>query len=225
VDEEDHKAEKDITGEPEPETVSLLGDYTAYQKWRYDKIIYLQSSPKSWLDIANSFYRASLVLVKGVAEDRLNEDEEGIAAAFLFRHYLELALKNIVLAGRFLTEDGGNGNPEDVKPAWGHMLIELWKLVLRDAKPKIAPVDWDHFDTDFIESCIAEFDAIDPRGMVFRYAGEGAEGLRIHFQWLYAIMEHVRQVLDGIHTELVELHGENDDYESYLQSQYGDDVI
>jgi hypothetical protein len=62
------------------------GDYTAFEKWDYDKIFYAESSPKSWLDIGESFYTASLHLIEGVADDRLSEDTEGIAAAFLFRH-------------------------------------------------------------------------------------------------------------------------------------------
>ncbi len=70
---------------PKTDTESLLGDYTAFQKWEYDKIFYEESSPKSWLDIGESFYRASLLLVKGVAEDDLNEDTEGIAGALVSR--------------------------------------------------------------------------------------------------------------------------------------------
>ncbi len=154
----------------------------------------------------------------------MNEDTEGIAAAFLFRHYLELSLKNIILAGRFLTKDGQNARQEDVAPAWGHKLSELWKLVLSDAKLKMDADHWDNYDTEFVEKCIAEFDGIDPRGMAFRYAGEGAEKLHVHFQWLHAIMEHVYQVLEGIRVYLIETRGQNADYEAYLQSQYGDDL-
>jgi hypothetical protein len=118
-----------------------------------------------------------------VAEDRLNEDTESIAAAFLFRHYLELSLKNIILAGRFLTKEGHNAPRENAVPAWGHNLSELWKLVLSDAKPKME-ADWGNHDIEFAEKCIAEFDAIDPKGMAFRYTGEGAASLSVHFGWL-----------------------------------------
>jgi hypothetical protein len=224
MDEDTYNAEVENAGAKESEWKSLLGDYTAFQKWEYDKIFYSESHPKSWLDIAESFYRASLHLVEGVAENRLNEDIEGIAAAFLFRHYLELALKNIILAGRFLTKDGQNVPRENAEPAWGHKLSELWKLVLRDARPKMES-DWGGYDTEFAENCIAEFDAIDPKGLAFRYTGEGAESLRVHFGWLHAIMEHVHQVLEAIRVYLVEMRGENADYESYLQSEYGGDMV
>jgi hypothetical protein len=219
------KSEGEDLGAKETGTESLIGDYSAFQKWEYDKVFYAESHPKSWLDIGESFYRASLLLMKGVAEDRLNEDTEGIAAAFLFRHYLELSLKNIVLAGRFLTQEGQNAPHKDAIPAWGHKLSELWKLVLRDAKTKMQAGDWNNYDVEFVEKCIAEFDGIDPHGLAFRYAGEGAESLHVHFHWLYAIMEHVHQVLEGIRVYLVEMHGQNADYESYLQSEFGGDTV
>jgi hypothetical protein len=85
--------------------------------------------------------------------------------------------------------------------------------------------DWNKYDVGFVEKCVGEFDGIDPQGMAFRYAGEGAETVRLHFQWLYAIMEHVHQVLEGVRVYLVELHGENADYDSYLQSEFGSDLF
>jgi hypothetical protein len=223
MDENVPKPEVKEAGAKQWEWESLLGDYTAFQKWDYEKVFYAESHPKSWLDIAESFYRASLHLVEGVAEDRLNEDTEGIAAAFLFRHYLELSLKNIILAGRFLTKDSQNAPREDAVPEWGHNLSKLWKFVLSDSKPKME-ADWGSYDTEFAGKCIAEFDAVDPKGMAFRYTGEGAASLRVHFGWLYAIMEHVHQVLEAIRVYLVEMHGRNADYESYLQSEYGGDM-
>jgi hypothetical protein len=214
-------------GIAELDTETLLPrEYTAFQKWEFDKIFYAESSFKSWLDLADSFYRASVVLMDGVAKDELNEDTEGIAAAFLFRHYLELALKNVILAGRFLTKDGENVPHPEVSPApREHKLNDLWKLVLRDAKPKMPTDDWQRYDTEFVEKCIAEFDRIDPKGMTFRYGSEGAESLHVHFHWLYAIMEHVHQVLEGIRSYLVETHGQNEDYETYLQDMYGADLL
>ena len=77
----------------------------------------------------------------------------------------------------------------------------------------------------FVEKCIAEFDAVDPKGMAFRYAGEGAEILRLHFRWLHAVMEHAYHALEGIRVYLVEMHGQNAEYESYLQSEYGGDML
>jgi len=88
---------------------------------------------------------------------------------------------------------------------------------------KMLPANWDNYDTTFVEKCIAEFDGIDPQGMVFRYASEGAETLHVHFHWRHAIMEHVNQVLEGIRVYLIDTHGQNADYESYLRSQYGGD--
>lgn len=49
---------------------------------------------------------ASKHLVDQVVHGSLREDIEGVAAIHLFRHFLELVLKDIVLAGRHLTETG-----------------------------------------------------------------------------------------------------------------------
>jgi len=144
---------------------------------------------------------------------------------YLFRHYLELALKHIIVAGRWLTKEGENAPREDVAEVERiHVLRELWQLVLRDAKPKIPEEDWKNYDISFIERCIAEFDAVDPKGFAFRYAGHGVERLRVHFVWLSAIMQHVYEVLEGIHTYLSEMFHENVEYDAYLQAEYGADL-
>lgn len=101
----------------DPGTASPHSDYTAYEKWKYDHVFYKETaSPKTWLDLAETFYRGSYVLVEGVAKDALNEDIEGIAGLFLFRHYLELALKQIIYAARWLTKDGKNAPSQQVTP-------------------------------------------------------------------------------------------------------------
>lgn len=213
------KAERD------PTPASDVHEYAAFEEWKYDRVFYQEQHPKSWLDLAESFYRSACILVKGPVEGQFNEDVEGIAGLFLFRHYLELSLKHIIVAGRWLTEEGENAPREDVAEVERiHNLRELWQLVLRDAKPKIPEEDWKKYDVGFIERCVAEFDAVDPKGFAFRYGGQGVERLRVHFEQLAAIMEHVYQVLEGIRTYLNEMYGENVDYDANLQAEYGADL-
>ncbi len=38
-------------------------------------------------------------------------------------------------------------------------------------------------------------------------------------------MEHLNQVLEGILVYLVEMHGQIADYKSYLESQYGNELL
>jgi len=214
-------AQADGNPTPAPE----FGEYTAFQEWKYDRVFYEEEHPKSWLDLGESFYRSARILIEAAAKGEVNQDVEGIAAIFLFRHYLELALKHIIVAGRWLTKEGQNAPGEEVAEVERiHVLGELWGLVLRDAKPKIREEDWKNYDTGFVERCIVEFDTVDPKGFAFRYAGQGVERLRVHFEWLGAIMEHVYQVLEGIHTYLNQMYHENVEYDAYLQAEYGADL-
>ena len=88
---------------------------TAFEKWPYRRLLYKTENTRSWLDFRGGYYEASHMLILGVAEGRLREDIEGVAALFLFRHYLELSLKMIVGEGRWLKSIEENARLADVK--------------------------------------------------------------------------------------------------------------
>jgi hypothetical protein len=102
-----------------------------------------------------------------LAAGRLKEDVEGTAAIFLFRHYLELMLKRIVLAGRLLISENEIAIKDEIqKVANIHDLGTLWKWVLADAKPKFK--EWDNYDIASVDQCVMEFDRADKKGFAFR---------------------------------------------------------
>jgi hypothetical protein len=170
--------------------------------------------------LAFGYCEAALLLVKGVADGSLKEDIEGLAAVFLFRHYLELILKQIVLRGRLVVSENERAVPEEVKEVANiHELAVLWKWVLRDSKPKIT--DWDNYDTAFVEKCISEFDAVDKKGFAFIYSGHGGEFCRFDFNFLSDAMQHIREILDGIATYLYEMLREIGEYEYELEQEFG----
>lgn len=68
-------------------------EYTAFEEWDYKQVIYKTEHKRSWRSLADSFFRANHDLVRSVVTRELYDDVEGLAAIFLFRHYLELALK------------------------------------------------------------------------------------------------------------------------------------
>ena len=202
-----------------------LFEYTAFQHWEYQQVIYKVEDKQSWRDLGEGFYRASKLLVERVVARDLNEDIEGLAAIFLFRHYLELVLKRIVIHGRYLVTLEENAEPQEVKEvAKIHELQKLWEWVLSDAKPKIEPSHWAGYDTAFVEQCLAEFDAVDNKGFAFRYPGLGSEFCRYDFLALHHEMEHIYQVLEGIETYLIEAYGQNAEFDEYLESEYGADL-
>lgn len=196
-------------------------EYTAFEKWDYHNVFYVAQSEKSWLSVSDSFYQASKALVDGAVNGHLFEEIEGIAAVFLFRHYLELGLKRIILNGRWLKNQNQNAPPEEVAELKRtHRLKQLWDSVLADAKPKMPEADWNNYDTEFVQKCILEFESADPKSEAFRYSREGAERCHIDFRQLLQNMEHVHQVLEGIDTYLVETYGQNADWQAYLESEY-----
>ena len=120
---------------------SLESGYTAFEIWKYRPFIYVQEANKVWIDFGDSFYRASELIVDRLVKGQGFMEIEGLAAVFLFRHYLELALKRVVVRGRALIRLDKNAAWEDVKEvAKIHILSELWKLVLQDARPKIEDI-------------------------------------------------------------------------------------
>ena len=192
---------------------------TAFEKWPYRRLLYKTENTRSWLDFRGGYYEASHMLILGVAEGRLREDIEGVAALFLFRHYLELSLKMIVGEGRWLKSKEENARLAEVKKLEPiHRLCDLWDMVIADAKPKIAPDNWEQFDTDFVKKCVSEFQTVDSRGVAFRYSDQGAENYLPDFAQLGASMVHVHDVFEEIISWLAATYGENSDWQKILNS-------
>jgi len=188
-----------------------LDGYTAFEKWEYKPFIYFS--------FKRGFYRASEGIIKNLAAGSGFPDLEGVAAVFLFRHYLELSLKTLVMRGRFLERADKNAPTDKVKEVKRiHNLAELWQLVLADAKPKIDPKDWNAYDIPFVEKCVGEFHDRDEKGFALRYHGEGGEHFDYDFAYFAKAMEHVYQVLEGLTVYLEVTHERNDEWEAILNS-------
>ena len=196
--------------------------YTAFEKWEYRTLIYSHDREQGWIDFGESFYRASELLIEDLAKGKGFPDIEGVAAVFLFRHYLELAFKRIVVRGRCLVCRDKNAAWEDVKQvANEHKLTVLWKWVLEDARPKIDRAVWEAYDIPFVEKCIVEFNERDEKGFAFRYPRQGGERYQFDFPFFRLAMEHVYQILANMTTYLIESHAENAEWEAILRDEAG----
>jgi hypothetical protein len=205
-----------------PDSFAEYG-YTAFDKWDYVPIIYTTEHKQSWRDMGNSYFMACRPLIAALAAGKLNEDMEGTAAIFLFRHYLELMLKRILLSGRLLVSENQIATKGEVqRVAKIHELAKIWEGVLTDARPKFK--EWENYDIASVEQCVMEFDRADKKGFAFRYEGEGGELCRFDFKALDRQMDHVRQVLDGIWTCLYEMRAQIAEYEAELQAEFGNDM-
>jgi hypothetical protein len=197
-------------------------DFTAFQRWEYRPIIHKADHPQLWRNLADSFFRASIFLVEKVAARELNDDNEGLAAIFLFRYYLELALKKLVLKGRFLAAEDRNALRNEVQEVGRiHELKKLWGWAVRDAKPKVNPESWNAYDTAYVEKCLAEFDEVDSKGFAFRYPGQGGEYCHFDFDQLLLSMQHIEHVIGGLISYLDETYAQNEEYQAILR-EYAD---
>ncbi len=195
----------------------------AYEKRAYQCIF---RNPDGTL----SGYRADDYLGAREIAQRIREGqtvgEEGVAALFLFRHYLELTLKEIVFDLRRI-ESRRKNVPRTQCPqqAFGHKLSPLWIEVKNLYPLKMGLKNWDAFDTDFVDRCICEFDRIDPSSERFRYPIEKngpprdrLERLAVAWSWLPHTIGHVHDVLETMDMYLVETFAQNEEWEAEMNS-------
>ncbi|MCC6662055.1 MAG: hypothetical protein IT437_14355 [Phycisphaerales bacterium] len=108
------------------------------------------------------FQRAADMIVMGARNDDLNPDDLFFPVAYLYRHHLELMLKELVRLG------AGMGAIGECEALLGeHNLHRLWnkaKELIRSVWP--GPVG---DDIKAVERVILEFHRLDPSGQAFRY--------------------------------------------------------
>jgi hypothetical protein len=218
----------------EEEQADFIKKYAGwYDKRKYYPIFQIPGTP--WHVDANwreGYLGAAQVIAKGVVDGTLRPAIEGVAGVFLFRHYLELALKHIVWHARWLETAKKNAALEDITPLHrNHSLMAWWNLVKGEARKKMPQAEWEAMDVEFVEECVKEFEAVDPDpAWRFRYHGqyfaiakhvlegtgypmEPTKDLYIDFNALAAQMEHVYDVLNAIDVYLIETHGQNQEWE------------
>jgi len=121
---------------------------------------------------AVGFQRAADMIVTAAQSDDLNPDDLFFPVAYLYRHHLELMLKELVQLGTRV------GALDDCKGILGwHNLHKLWNKVrhlIREVWPD-SPDD----DLRAAEQVVLEFHKLDPTGQAFRYsrAKNGAKHL------------------------------------------------
>jgi hypothetical protein len=146
------------------------------------------------------FQRAADMIVAGAQADKQNPDDLFCPIAYLYRHHLELMLKELVHLGIHL------GSLKDCEGILGgHNLHKLWnkaKQLIKEVWPD-SPND----DLNAVEKRILEFHKLDPTGQAFRYARDkdGAPHLqgapqRIDLNNLKAVVDSFSKFLDATYT-------------------------
>lgn len=123
-------------------------------------------------------------------------DAQAYPIIFLYRHYLELRLKELFISYGYLS-----GDSAEVR---GHRLITLWRKVCERAK-RVSTESTYEIDADMeaLEDIIKQFDSIDQNSDVFRYPvlsdgkTQALPPIQIGLQQLKEVMHWASDVLDG----------------------------
>jgi hypothetical protein len=143
-------------------------------------------------------YATGFKLLADIGAKRVLENRQGIDTLvypiiFTYRHYLELRIKEVIVAGQELLNEHPN-----LKHV--HRLDELWKCcrtILEQVWPGGPKQDF-----ELVEDCIAQFCEADPHSMSFRYPFEKdgnptLEGFsHIGIRNFYEVMQRVGNFFD-----------------------------
>lgn len=178
-----------------------------------------QARPREMFGYIEGYRKAAVDLLGSVATTDTSPDYLVFPMAFLWRHHLELALKDIIATGRQLV-----GEPWGFPPH--HRLLDLWK----DAHPHIVRCgDPAAPELANVEANLTEFETIDPGSDGFRYplnrdrTGPSLPNAPeyVNLRVLHDAMEALANFLSAVRSEL----GVRLDYtmqmEAEMQRAYG----
>lgn len=116
-------------------------------------------SRKDFFGYVEGYRRAAETLFESLEHTLYSPEFMVWPLAFLWRHFIEISLKDIIATGKVL--QGGDGKFKTVHP-----LGKLWE----DARKEIeATISGDPAQFKHVEVIIREFDKIDEKGDGFRY--------------------------------------------------------
>ena len=188
----------------------------------------------TWADpeigYTEGYRRGARLLVEHVVESQRDQDYLVYPIVFLYRHHIELALKNLILRapylmGRSLT------STEEKHRSRSHSLEVLWK----DLKPMLTTIckaaGWnkpDAADVEGIDSYIRQLTLLDANSYSFRYvhSTDGKPllppGLKyIDLGHFSEMLERLADYFDALDTSLTVLGEDKMEMEAW-RSSYGD---
>jgi len=184
------KGEKSV---PWPKAGDIL--FQSGNDWWHNACVNYGGHP--WELYATGYKDAADILAERVFETQRHADFLIYPIAFLYRHYLELRLKEIIVAGQALLD-----HPADFQHV--HQLEVLWsscRKILEEVWPG-SPAG----DLDAVQNCIRQFSKVDPQSMGFRYPAtkDGKPTLanlqHINIRNLQEVMALISSLLEGAST-------------------------
>ncbi len=164
-----------------------------------------------WDAYATGYKDAADIIVARVVETHQGMDNLVYPVAFLYRHYLELRLKEIIIHGRQLV-----GAPRVGK--WNHDIGKLW-CTARQLLEQIYPKD-SKANLNIVGECIEVFCQFDLTSTNFRFPANNDDSPtltgvnRINLRHLGEVMGRIAGLLDSASTAISEYlisHADNRD--------------
>jgi hypothetical protein len=149
------------------------------------------------------YKKAADILVNYIIEVQIDQDYLVYPIVFLYRHHLELILKEVIKKGNGLLDIY-----ENVSEHTHHKIIDLWqkcKKIIKDVWP-----EGSSDDLDAVDDCLTQFYKVDPTSMSFRYPTDKKgnpiiTGIKhINLRNLAEIMERISTFFEGVETGISE---------------------
>jgi len=173
--------------------------------------------PGRYIGFRDGFKKAANYLSEQIIKNPNEIDYFIYPIVYLYRHYIELALKEITIMSKKLI--GEEENFDKI-----HGLNSLWKKARQNIETLYTKEKYKE-DLDGIESYIGQFEDIDPTSQSFRYPF-GKKGdiilnkdLTINLQLLYDKMNKMENLLDSILMDLYVNNDYKEEYDSYLYKE------
>jgi len=159
----------------------------------------LHYAPNGWLTYALGYKEAADRLVAELERERRRQDVLVYPIVYLYRHYLELAIKGLIRQAQKLLED-------PIRVPAKHTIVQLWSTcsVLLG---RVSPND-SLEEQDQIGRLLREFEAIDPTCTAFRYpvdtkGNQSLPGVRhIDVPNVRDVIGKIAVILDGASTQI-----------------------
>ena len=176
------------------------------------------------------YLRGAQILVRNVREERFGQDFLVYPIVFLYRHYLELVLKDIIKRAPYLIERELTALERE--HLGKHRLDLLWNDFKPMASIMTEAAGWEPLppaDIEGIDDYIRQISEVDPSSYSLRYAyskkGEASlpESLtHINLRHLGELMDRLAHYFWGLDAAIDALEDMKHDYESEMAS-YADD--
>jgi hypothetical protein len=214
------------------EEAKIIDDYNERFRARpYQQVFYppVRGDWKVDALYVDGFFESAKFLLEGIVAGKLHEGLHGVAAVFLARHYLELEIKYTLFHSRWLKHENKNAVDSEIDPVSKvHKLQLLWDTLTKELNVRVPSILASGLDLEFVAEFVAEFHKVDRDGLRFRYPQESiavvppgqlpSSILGIDFASLLFNLKRAHDVLDTLDGRLIDQHGENEEWQSVLDS-------